>query len=61
MYKGDLVTLLSGQEGEIMECLDRNVKTYRICLLKSKEMVYLDESKLKLKRKHFLNRLLGRR
>ncbi len=60
MHKGDRVMLLSGQEGEIMECLDSTLKTYRIRVVKSKEIVYFDESKLKLKRRHFLNVLLGR-
>ncbi len=60
MHKGDRVLLLSGEEGEIMERLDSTLKTYRIRVIKSKEIVYFDETKLKLKRRHFLNVLLER-
>lgn len=56
--KGDEVMLASGQLGKILGLVDEYVKTYRIQLLESREIVYFDESKLTLKRKHFLNRLL---
>lgn len=61
MYKGDRVILLTGQEGEILERLDEKLKTYRIRLLETKEIVYFDETKLKLKRRHILNWLRGRK
>jgi len=50
--------LVSGQLGKILGLVDEYVKTYRIQLLESREIVYFDESKLTLKRKHFINRLL---
>lgn len=57
--KGDKVMLVSGQLGKIKGLVDEYVKTYRIQLQESGEIVYFDESKLTLKRKHFLNRILG--
>lgn len=60
LYKGDRVLLMSGKEGEILERFDMKLKTYRIRLLENNEVVYFDETKLKLKRKHILNVLLGR-
>jgi len=60
MHKKDLVTLRSGNVGEILECLPTIPKTYRIRIIDNNEIVYFDESLLKLKRKHILNVLLGR-
>lgn len=60
MHKKDRVTLMSGKVGEIMECLQTVPKTYRIRILDTSEIVYFDESKLTLKRKHILNVMLGR-
>lgn len=60
MYKGDRVILMSGKEGEILELLDMKLKTYRIRIIENNEIVYFDETKLKLKRKHLFNVLLGR-
>lgn len=57
--KGDEVTVLNGKVGRIQSLVDEFVKTYRIKLKDSGEIVYFDESKLRLKRKHFFNRLLG--
>lgn len=57
--KGDEVMLASGQLGKILGLVDEHVKTYRIKLAESGDVVYFDESKLALKRKHFINRLLG--
>lgn len=61
MYKGDRVILLTGQEGEILQRLDEKLKTYRIRILETKEIVYFDETKLKLKRRHIFNLLRGRK
>jgi preprotein translocase subunit YajC len=58
--KGDQVELLSGQLGKVLELVEPEVKTYRIEVAATRQIVYFDETKLKLKRKHFLNRLLGR-
>lgn len=60
LYKGDRVLLLSGQEGEILDLIDETLRTYRIRLIENNEIVYFDDTKLKLKRKHFLNVLLKR-
>jgi len=60
MHKKDRVTLMSGKVGEIMECLATVPKTYRIRILDSGEIVYFDETKLTLKRKHILNVMLRR-
>ncbi len=60
MYKKDRVTLLSGEVGEILECLQTIPKTYRIRILDTREIVYFDETKLTLKRKHFFNVILRR-
>lgn len=60
LYKGDRVLLLSGNEGEVLNLIDEALRTYRIRLIDSSEIVYFDETKLKLKRKHFLNVLLRR-
>ncbi len=60
MYKKDRVTLMSGQVGEILECLPTIPKTYRIRILDTHEIVYFDETKLTLKRKHILNVMLRR-
>lgn len=60
MYIKDRVTLRSGKVGEILECLPTVPKTYRTRVLDNSEIVYFDESLLKLKRKHILNVLLGR-
>lgn len=57
--KGDEVTLISGKVGRILGLVNEYVKTYRIELKDTGEVVYFDESKLTLKRKHFFNRLLG--
>jgi preprotein translocase subunit YajC len=59
MYKGDRVILLTGQEGVILQRLDEKLKTYRIRILETKEIVYFDETKLKLKRRHIFNLLRG--
>jgi preprotein translocase subunit YajC len=60
LYKGDRVLLLSGKEGEILDLIDETLRTYRIRLIENNEIVYFDDTKLKLKRKHFLNVLLKR-
>jgi hypothetical protein len=60
MYIKDRVTLISGKVGEILDCFPTVPKTYRIRILDNREIVYFDESKLLLKRKHFLNILLRR-
>ena len=60
IYKGDRVTLLSGKEGEILDQVDAALRTYRIRLIETNEIVYFDDTKFKLKRKHFLNVLLRR-
>jgi preprotein translocase subunit YajC len=60
MHKGDRVLLMSGKEGEILERFDMKLNTYRIRVVENNEIVYFDETKLKLKRKHILNVLLGR-
>lgn len=60
MNKKDRVTLMSGKVGEIMECLPTVPKTYRIRILDTREIVYFDETKLTLKRKHILNVMLRR-
>lgn len=60
LNRRDRVTLLSGQEGEILELVDATLKTYRIRLIENKQIVYFDETKIKLKQKHILNLLLGR-
>jgi len=60
MNKKDLVTMMSGKVGEILECLPTIPRTYRIRILDNSEIVYFDETKLTLKRKHILNVLLGR-
>lgn len=60
IYKGDRVTLLSGKEGEILDQVDAALRTYRIRLIENNEIVYFDDTKFKLKRKHFLNVLLRR-
>lgn len=57
--KGDEVILLSGKIGRVLELVDKQVKTYRIRIEGTEEDVYLDESKLTLRRKNLLRRLLG--
>jgi len=60
MYKKDRVTLMSGKDGEILECLPTIPKTFRIRILDTHEIVCFDETKLTLKRKHILNVMLRR-
>jgi len=60
MYKKDHVMLMSKRVGEILECLPTIPKTYRIRMLDNNDIVYFDETKLTLKRKHIINVLLRR-
>lgn len=58
MRKGDLVVLLDGREGKIMELVAiPPQKVFRIKVFDKGYIDYFEESKLRLKKQHFINAL----
>jgi len=55
--KRDLITLLDGREAKVLELITENpTKVFKVEIVADKHVEYLDESKLKLKKQHVINK-----
>lgn len=55
--KRDTITLLDGREGTVLELVTQMpAKVYKVEISADKHIEYLDETKLKLKKQHVLNK-----
>ncbi|AYB29587.1 hypothetical protein [Chryseolinea soli] len=55
--KRDLITLLDGREAKVLELITQMpAKVFKVEITADKHVEYLDESKLKLKKQHLINK-----
>ena len=55
--KRDLITLLDGREAKVLELITQMpAKVFKVEITTDKHVEYLDESKLKLKKQHLINK-----